>query len=223
MFDISYKFQWASILRTWPAMLEGAWVTVYTAMLSVGLGLLAALILVAMRQSGGKIPSGTARAWVSIARNTPVLLQIYFLYFGLGSVGILISSWSALFVGMTFNNAGYLAEILRSGMMAIPETQTKAARSLGMTAFRTYVDVIIPQVLRKVFHPISNIVISALIMTSFGIIVGLNNDLMGVAKSTADRTYRTFETFLMVAVIYYALAQLVILLSRLIGYRLFRY
>ena len=221
MFD--YSFHWRSAFKALPDMLAGAWVTLETAALSMLLGTLIALLLTVMRQMQHPVPRHFANTWVSIARNTPSLFQIYILYFGLGSFGLHVSSWVALVAGITFNNAGYLAENFRGGLKAVPETQMKAARSLGMSAFQAYRLIIVPQLLRIVFHPLSNQMVWAVLMTSLGVIVGLNNDLTGITQDFNVKTFRTFEYFAIAAVLYYLIAKTIVLVARLMAWRLFRY
>lgn len=221
MFD--YSFHWRSAFKALPDMLAGAWVTLETAALSMLLGTLIALLLTVMRQMQHPVPRHFANTWVSIARNTPSLFQIYILYFGLGSFGLHVSSWVALVAGITFNNAGYLAENFRGGLKAVPETQMKAARSLGMSAFQAYRLIIVPQLLRIVFHPLSNQMVWAVLMTSLGVIVGLNNDLTGITQDYNVKTFRTFEYFAIAAVLYYLIAKTIVLVARLMAWRLFRY
>ncbi|CAE6964609.1 MULTISPECIES: amino acid ABC transporter permease [Pseudomonas] len=221
MFD--YSFHWRSAFKALPDMLAGAWVTLETAALSMLLGTLIALLLTVMRQMKNPALRHFANTWVSIARNTPSLFQIYILYFGLGSFGLHVSSWVALLAGITFNNAGYLAENFRGGLKAVPETQMKAARSLGMNAFQAYRMIIVPQLLRIVFHPLSNQMVWAVLMTSLGVVVGLNNDLTGVTQDYNVKTFRTFEYFALAALLYYLIAKTIVLVARLMAWRLFRY
>lgn len=220
---MSYNIQWSAIRRALPAMLDGALVTIEIAAISMVLGVIIALLLTVMRESPFRILKGIAMSWVSIARNTPSLFQIYILYFGLGSFGLHVPSLVALVAGITFNNAGYLAESFRGGMKAVPDTQVRAARSLGLTATQSYLHIVVPQLLRIVFHPIANQMVWAVLMTSLGVIVGLNNDLAGVTQEINIKTFRTFELFVTAAVMYYCICKLVVGLARLIGWRLFRY
>lgn len=198
-------------------------VSMELAALSMGVGIPVALILAAVRQTRAPGLAAVASSWVSIARNTPALFQVYFLYFGLGAFGIHVSSWMALLGGVIFNNAGYLAENFRGGLNAIPEAQMKAARSLGMSEVKAYLHVIFPQLLRIVFPPITNQMIWALLMTSLGVAVGLNSDLTGVTQEYNELTFRTFEFFSIAAVLYYVMAKLLLLGTRLVSWRLFRY
>ncbi|NMT64545.1 amino acid ABC transporter permease [Marinobacter orientalis] len=221
MFD--YTFQWGAALKALPDLLNGAVVTFNTAALSMIFGVLIALILAVMRETRNPLLNGIANTWVSIARNTPALFQIYLMYFGVGAFGFHVSSWAALVIGISFNNAGYLAENFRGGLKAVPETQRFAARSLGMTAYQTYRLIVVPQMLRVVFYPITNQMVWAVLMTSLGVIVGLNNDITGVAQEYNVRTYRTFEFFALAAVLYYVTAKLIVIVARLLSWRLFRY
>ncbi|MBU1329823.1 MAG: amino acid ABC transporter permease [Gammaproteobacteria bacterium] len=221
MFD--YTFHWRQAFKALPDMLAGAWVTFETAALSMIFGVLIALALTVMRELKNPVARGFANTWVSIARNTPSLFQIYILYFGLGSLGLHVSSWIALLAGITFNNAGYLAENFRGGLKAVPETQVRAARSLGMSAFQAYRMIVVPQLLRIVFYPLTNQMVWAVLMTSLGVIVGLNNDLTGVTQDYNVKTFRTFEFFAIAAVLYYLIAKAIVAVARLLAWRLFRY
>lgn len=163
-----------------------------------------------------------ASIWVELARNTPALLQLFFFGFGLGAFGIHFSPYMIVLMGLTFNNAGYLAENFRGGFKAIPETQIRASRSLGMTAFQAYTRIIIPQVLRIVYHPMTNQMVWAVLMSSLGMLVGFR-ELSGETQFFASRTFRIFEYFAVTAVIYYVIVKIILGVSRLLAMRLFRY
>ena len=184
--------------------------------IALGLGL--ALI----RMSGNPAIAWFAIGWIEIARNTPALLQLFFFSFGLGAYGIHLTPYMVVLCGMAFNNAGYLAESFRGGFAAIPDTQMKAARSLGMTATQAYIRIIIPQVLRIVYYPMTNQMVWAVLISSLGMLVGFH-ELAGETQRQAFRSFRLFEFFLVTAVIYYVIVKIIILSSRLIAWRLFRY
>lgn len=219
----NYTFQWRAVLRSLPEMLQGALVTLEIAVLSMVLGIVLAVLLAVMRQSGNRALSGFATVWVEIARNTPALLQIYMVYFGLGQLGLRVDSFLALLAGITFNNAGYLAETFRGGLRGVPAIQTRAARSLGFSAVDAFRLIVLPQMFRIVFYPLTNQMVWAILMTSLGVVVGLNTDLTGVTQELNVKTFKTFEYFAIAAVLYYLIAKLVTLGARLIGWRMFRY
>jgi len=191
--------------------------------LSMGLGTLLAVFLTLGAQSDRWMLRAPATLWVSVARNTPALFQVYMLYFGLGTFGLHLGSWLALVAGITFNNAGYLAETFRGGLKAIPATQLRAARSLGMSAPQAYRLIVLPQLLRVVFYPLTNQFVWAVLMTSLGVVVGLTSDLAGVTQALNVRTFRTFEFFAIAAALYFLLAKFVGVMTRVIAWRLFRY
>ena len=220
---LNYTFHWNQAFKALPQMLDGALVTLQIALLSMVLGLALALTLTAFRLSGNRILSGFATAWVEIARNTPALFQIYMAHFGLGNFGIHLSPYTALLVGIAFNNAGYLAENFRGALKAIPDTQTRAGRSLGMTPVQAFRLIVLPQMLRVAFLPATNQMVWAILMTSLGVTVGMNTDLAGITQELNARSFRTFEFFALAAVIYYIIAKLVTLAARLLAARMFRY
>ncbi|WP_454818086.1 amino acid ABC transporter permease [Labrys neptuniae] len=218
-----YAFHWNQALKALPQLLEGALVTLQIALLSMAIGLAIAIVLTLFRLSGNRLLSGFASAWVEVARNTPALFQIYMAHFGLGNFGIHLTPFTALLVGIAFNNAGYLAENFRGALKAIPDTQARAGRSLGMTSLQAFRMIVVPQMLRVAFLPATNQMVWAILMTSLGVTVGMNTDLAGVTQELNARSFRTFEFFALAAVIYYLIAKAVTLAARAIAWRMFRY
>lgn len=219
----TYTFQWRQALQKLPLLFDGALVTLQIALLSIAMGVTFAVILAVARNSKSRWAYAPATVWVEVARNTPALFQIYMAHFGLGSFGIHLSPYVALLAGITFNNAGYLAETFRGALRAIPGTQLRAARSLGMPQMQAFRLVIMPQMFRIAFLPTTNQMVWAILMTSLGVTVGLNTDLAGVTQDINVRSFRTFEIFALAAIIYYLLAKAVTLGARLLARRMFRY
>lgn len=193
-------------------------VAVLALLIGIAIGLLLALVRLSERRS----IAWFAVAWIEIARNTPALLQLFFFGFGLGAFGLHLSPYLIVLCGLSFNNAGYLAESFRGGFKAIPDTQVKAARSLGMTATQAYTRIVIPQVFRIVYHPLTNQMVWSVLMSSLGMLVGFR-ELTGETQFLASKTFRIFEFFLVTAVIYYVIVKIILAGSRLLGWKLFRY
>ena len=219
----NYSFRWNQALNSLPQMLEGALVTMQIAVLSMVIGILIAIMLTVFRLSGSRVLRGITATWVEIARNTPALFQIYMAHFGLGGLGIHLSPYMSLLLGIVFNNAGYLTENFRGALKAIPHTQTRAARSLGLSAGQAFGYVVVPQMLRISFLPMTNQMVWAVLMTSLGVVVAMNTDLYGVTSELNARTFRTFELFAIAAVIFYVITKIITLSARLLAARLFRY
>ena len=206
-----YTFRWNQAFQNLPRMLDGALVTLEIALLSMAIGIVFAVALTLFRRSESRILKGFATAWVEAARNTPALFQIYMAHFGLGAFGIHLSPFTSL-----------LAENFRGALKAIPETQARAGRSLGMSSLQAFRLVVLPQMLRIAFLPMTNQMVWAILMTSLGVTVGMNTDLAGVTQDLNARSFRTFEFFALAAVIYYVIAKVVTLAARLVAARLFR-
>jgi polar amino acid transport system permease protein len=220
MFD--YTFQWRPVFAAWPELLSGALITIQITALSMLIGLGAAAFLAICRRSRNRLAYRSATGWVELARNTPALVQIYMAYFGLGAFGLHLSPYTSVLTAISFNNSGYLTEIVRGGLDAVSPQQRNGALSLGMTSFQAYRYVIFPQVLRIVFLPVMNQVVWAMLGSSLGMIIGLD-ELTGATTFQQSLTFRPFEFYFAAAVAYYLLAKGIILTARLIGVRLFRY
>lgn len=221
MFD--YKFQWKQALARLPQMLDGAAVTMEVAVLSMALGIVIAILLTVLRQSPSRGLRAVASSWIELARNTPSLFQIYMAHFGVASFGIHFNPLTSLLIGITFNNAGYLAENFRGALKAISPTQMRAGRSLGMSQSQAFRLIVLPQMLRISFLPMTNQMVWAVLMTSLGVTVGMNSDLYGVTQDLNALTFRTFELFAIAAVIFYLITKCITLGARLLAARLFRY
>lgn len=220
MFD--YNFHWRPVIKSLPELLQASLVTLQVAALAIVIGIVIGIALALMRLGPSRALRWVATAWVELARNTPVLFQLFFFGFGLGAFGLHLSPYLIVLFGLSFNSAGYLAENFRGGFLAIPDTQMRAARSLGMTAWQSYTRIVIPQVLRMVYHPITNQMVWAVLMSSLGMLVGFR-ELSGETQFFASRTYRVFEYFAVTAIIYYVIVKIILLASRLLATRLFRY
>ncbi|MEE8227581.1 MAG: amino acid ABC transporter permease [Kiloniellales bacterium] len=219
---MDYTFHWRPVFRTLPDLVEAGLLTLQVAVESMLIGVILGLGLAMIRMSGRWWMTWFATGWVEIARNTPALLQLFFFGFGLGAFGIHLSPFWIVLCALSFNNAGYLAENFRGGFQAVPETQIKAARSLGMTYMQAYGRIVIPQVLRIVYHPMTNQMVWSVLMSSLGMLVGFR-ELSGETQFLASKTFRIFEFFLVTAVIYYVIVKIILGGSRLLSWRLFRY
>lgn len=218
---MDYVFHWNIVWPALPDMLQAALVSLQIVVFSMVIGTVAAIALALAGLSGNRWLQALNRAWVELARNTPALFQVYFAFFGLGAFHINISPYAAILAAISFNNAGYLSETFRGGFTSLSQNQKFAGLSLGMPPLGVYRHIIIPQVFRMVYYPWTNQIMWALLNTSLGIFVGLN-ELTGETSDLQSASFRTIEFFAVAAGIYYLIAKLVIVLSRLVGWRLFR-
>ncbi|MGH1426625.1 MAG: amino acid ABC transporter permease [Arenicella sp.] len=215
---MDYEFLWRPVFQALPQMLKASLITIEIAVLSMVIGTICALFLFFARESKHFIIRFLSGVWIEVARNTPALFQLFFFKFGLGAIGIIIDSYITVLMALVFNVAGYMAETFRGGFKAVPPSQLNSARSLGMSFFQAQIYVVIPQVLRAVWHPMSNQFIWVMLLTSLGMLVGLR-ELSGETQFLYSKTFRAFEFFAMTAVIYYCIAKITLGLFKLIGWR----
>ncbi len=141
------------------------------------------------------------RAYVTLFLNTPLLVQIFFLYFALPDAGIVLSSLTAVCLGMSLNAGAYLTEIQRAGFRSVRATELDAAATLGFTRLQSIRYVIVPHIARVLFPPLTNQYITLTMTTSVASIFGVE-ELTGRAYNINAVTFRAFEVFSVTAVYY---------------------
>lgn len=208
--NISYNWQWYQIPRylySWDEngftpgpLLEGLKLTLYISFLSLIFSLLIGLVTAIFRLSGSPVASGLARIYLELSRNTPLLIQIFFIYFVLGPVLGLERIPSAILALSLFEGA-YASEIFRSGILSVATGQYEAAYSLGHSHFQTYRHIILPQAIRTVLPPLTSQTVS-LIKDSALVSTIAIYDLTMQAQALIAETYLTFEIWFTVAAIY---------------------
>jgi hydroxyproline transport system permease protein len=218
---MDYVFHWNTVFQKMPEMLHGAFVTLHVSILSMLIGIVIAIFLAIVKINNNKPFCYLATTWIEIARNTPALFQVYMAYFGLGAFGIDLSPYVAVLCALVFNNAGYLAETFRGGFQSIPVTQYSASKSLGMTSFQMYRYIILPQMFRRIYHPLTNQFVWSILMSSLGILVGMS-ELSGETQRLQSLSFRTLEFFIVAAVMYFIITKLVLISSSLISRKLFK-
>ncbi|ABM03328.1 amino acid ABC transporter membrane protein 1, PAAT family [Psychromonas ingrahamii 37] len=217
----NYEFHWNVVFDAFPQLLSGAFTTIHVSVLSMLLGIVIAVLLALGKMSDSKVFYNMANIWIETARNLPALFLIYMAYFGLGAYGIHLSPYFSVFSALVFINAGYLAETFRGGFQSIPTTQYSAAKSLGMNSLKVYRHVILPQMFRRIYHPMTNQFVWSILMSSLGILVGMN-ELSGETQRLQSTSFRTLEFFIVAAAMYFVITKLVLLASGLIAKKVFK-
>jgi polar amino acid transport system permease protein len=218
---MEYQYHWNIVFDKMPELLNAAFVTLHVSVLSMLLGIIIAVFLALGKMSEMKILNYLAGIWIEIARNTPALFQIYMAYFGLGAFGIHLSPYVAVLSALVFINAGYLAETFRGGFQSIPKTQYSASKSLGMNSYQVYKHIILPQMFRKIYHPMTNQFVWAVLMSSLGILVGMA-ELSGETQRLQSLSFRTLEFFMVAAVMYYIIVKFILLSTSLLAKKIFK-
>ncbi|MEV6236007.1 ABC transporter substrate-binding protein/permease [Lentzea sp. NPDC051838] len=164
---------------TWDVLASTAWpmfvglvkVTVPLTALSFAIGLVLALLVALARISSYRVLSGLARGFISIIRGTPLLLQLFIVFYGLPQIGLKFPPFTAAVVAFSLNVAGYAAEVVRSAILSVPRGQFEAASTIGLNYAQTLRRIVLPQAARTAVPPLSNTLLSLLKDTSLGSVV----------------------------------------------------
>lgn len=190
-------------MESLPNLLDGLANTLTLTFISLLAGLVIGIALSLGRVYGNKIISSICIGYIEVIRGTPLLVQLFILYFGLPSIGIVLSPLSAALLGFSINSGAYQAEYLRGSLQSIPSGQMIAARTLGMNKIQSIQNIILPQALRISIPAWSNELIYLLKYTSIAYII-LVKELTAEGKYIASQTFRFIEIFLIIAIIYLA-------------------
>jgi len=184
-----------------PNLLDGLSITLLLTFISLTAGLVIGIALALGRVYGNKIISSFCIAYIEVIRGTPLLVQLFILYFGLPSVGIILTPLSAALLGLSLNSGAYQAEYLRGALQSIPSGQMIAARTLGMNRLLSIQNIILPQALRISIPAWSNELIYLLKYTSIAYIIQVR-ELTAEGRFIAAETFRFIEIFAFIALIY---------------------
>lgn len=185
-----------------PIALGGLIGTIPLALSSFALGLLIALGVALMRISTRSVVSGIARVYISIIRGTPLLVQLFVIFYGLPSIGVTIDPWPCAIIAFSLNVGGYAAEVIRAAIISVPQGQWEAAYTVGMGRTRTLTRVILPQAARVSVPPLSNTFISLVKDTSLASLI-LVTELFKVSQQIAASTYQFMVVYLTAALVYW--------------------
>jgi His/Glu/Gln/Arg/opine family amino acid ABC transporter permease subunit len=205
---MDYAAQTAVLLKgLFPKLLEGFTVTLSVALTSMALALVLGLLLLALRMAKSRLLTVPVKGYIELMRNTPLLLQIYLIYFGLPLLGFFPSEFVCGVVGIALQHAAFLVEILRGGIESISQRQREAARAIGMRRLATFRYVILPQTVLKVLGPLGNQLIVLVKDTSLVSAIGVM-ELTMVGKVAIERSAVSIEIFAAIAVFYLALTSI---------------
>jgi His/Glu/Gln/Arg/opine family amino acid ABC transporter permease subunit len=205
-FDLNF------LRRLIPALLEGAEITVELAVLTMAICLVWGLVVALSQSTRGPL-GWIAGIYIQVVRNTPLLIQLYIVYFGLSMIGMGLSGFASGLLALCVQNGGYVAEIYRGGLQAISARQYEAGRALGMRRWTLYSTVIMPQVIARIVPPLTNQAISIIKDTSQVAAIAVM-EMMKVAQVWVESSANTYDVFLGVAIIYLALTSVANLVGK---------
>lgn len=194
---------WNYFLNTY--LLEGALWTIGLTINTLIFGFILGLALAAMRLSGRVWLDRTAQTYIWIFRGTPLLVQLIIIYTGLPQLGLVrLSVLQSALIGLALNEAAYLSEILRGGILSVAKGQTEAARSLGLKPHQIFRLVVFPQAMRVIIPPLGNSVNGLLKATSIASVISME-ELLRRGQILMQQRFEVLEVFCVVAVIYLAM------------------
>ena len=216
-----YVFQFGLVFQEFPSLLGGAFTTIHLSLLTLVLSLIIGTIGAMCRLSRIAWLRRPATWYVEAIRNTPLLVQLFFIYFGLGQFSIDVPNYLAALIGLVLNNGAYLTEIVRAGIEAIPKSQHDASVSLGMSYAQRMRHVIFPQAFRVIYPPLGNQFIGIILFSSLVSVIAVE-DLALRGKMIISRNFRSFETYIVVTLMYVVMTLTISIALKVLGRRMFR-
>ena len=195
-------------IRFLPDLLKGAGMTLLLTFEGLAAGFVLGLASALARSYGGKFWRGFAVGYIEIFRGTPLLMQLFLLYYGLPGLGITLSREWAAFLALGLNSGAYQAEYLRGSLLAIGDGQMMAGRAIGLSKWSAVFNIILPQSLRLAIPAWANEPVSLLKSTSVVFLIAVP-ELMARAKTVAAKTYDPIGSYMAVAIIYLVLVFIV--------------
>lgn len=189
------------ILNKLPVMLVGSIMTIELTFFSLLFGTLLAVIIAFLRISSRNYINSIARFYLWLFRGTPLILQLFVLYYAFPSFGITLSPFVAAVIGLSLNCAAYMAEIVRGGIISIPRGQYEASNALGLSYLQTMFTIILPQTARNILPAVGNQFIGMLKDTSLVSTIAMV-ELMRTAQLIGSATFKYGEVYLSAAILY---------------------
>lgn len=206
------------IIDSIPILLKGAWITVIVTIISMAFGLIFGMLAALSKLSKIKILRWLANQYIDIIRGTPLLVQLFIIYYGLPQIGITINPFSSAILGLSINTGAYVAEAIRSGILAVDQGQREAAAALGFSSSQTMRLIIIPQALKTMIPPVGNQFLLLIKDSSLVSTITLV-ELTRTAQRIISTTYKPIELYIAAAVIYYVISLLATKLLNLLEKR----
>lgn len=202
---MSLQLDFPAVLERWPSLLAGAALTLELAAFATVLGALLGTLAAVGRGTHNRLIAGACKVYVETIRNTPLLVQIFLVYFGLASLGLKFSAFTVAVAALTINVGAYTAEIMRAGFEAIPRGQIEAAEGLALSRLQIYWHIILLPAIEKVYPALTSQFVLLMLASSVCSQISAE-ELTAVANYIQSDTYRAFETYIIVAVLYVVLS-----------------
>jgi polar amino acid transport system permease protein len=214
------SYQWITLSGYFNDFVHAAWLTLQVTLLAFVLALVLGLLAALAGASRAGLLRAVSSCYIEVIRNTPVLLQIFIVFFGLPSLGITLNAYTAGVIALGVNVGAYLAEVFRAGIQSVPRGQIEAATILGIDRSQIFIEIIMPQAARAVYPAIVNNLIQLLLGTSLLSAIALP-ELTGTATVINSRTLLYVQTFTITLIAYLVLSNCLSWIAASIGGKVF--
>ncbi|HEY9641601.1 MAG TPA: amino acid ABC transporter permease [Coleofasciculaceae cyanobacterium] len=219
---MDYTLQFSVIWNNLGLLIQGIFLTLQLALTSISLGLVLGILGALGRTSGNRFFNGIAVVYVEFIRNTPFLIQLFFFFFGLPSAGLKLSSWQAAVLALAINFGAYSTEIVRAGIEGIRQGQIEAGMALGLSKFKIFQRIVLIPALGNIYPSLVSQIVIAILFTSVVSQISAE-ELTFVGNYLQSRTFRSFEIYLTIALIYVGIVWFIKGIAFVIQKRFFRF
>jgi polar amino acid transport system permease protein len=202
---VSYQFDFAALLPYWPEFAMGVWLTLQLSALATVLGFVLGTLCAIGRADGPPAVKWAVAAYVEVIRNTPLLVQIFLVYFGIATLGVHVSANMAAVAALVVNVGAYTSEIVRAGLESVHKAQLEAAECLGLSRAQTYWHVILRPAVERVYPALTSQYVLLMLASSITSQISAE-ELTAVANRVQSDTFRSFETYIVVGLLYLLLS-----------------
>lgn len=214
------EFQFGSVFAESDRIMRGVMLTIGLSFGAIVMGSILATLLVGLSTLGGRIARICVDAYVELLRNTPFLVQLFMIFFGLPMLGLRMDGFEAALLAMTLNLAAYATEIIRAGVDSVHKSQIEAGYALSFSSRQVFQYVVLQPAFARVWPALSSQFVLMLLASSICSFISVQ-ELSGVASIIEQRTFRSFETYIIVTLIYLVLALSLKVFLLWLGRRLF--
>ncbi|WP_429819000.1 amino acid ABC transporter permease [Ensifer sp. B1-9] len=219
---MGYEFDFSAVWDAWRILLDGTLVALYYTGISSILALILGIMVMVMRRSDVWPVRLSAQVFIEIIRNTPFLVQLFFIFFGLPAIGLKFSVSAAAITALTINTAAYIAEVLRGGVDGLPKGQIEAGKALALNRRQIFFDIVLKPSVRSVYPGLCSQFVLLLLTSS--VVASISApELTYSAQMIESLSFRSFEVYFVVTGIYLALSICLSTLLRLFGRIYFSY
>ncbi|WP_336811958.1 amino acid ABC transporter permease [Bosea sp. MMO-172] len=202
---MKYGLQFRDVFAAWESILEGVWITLLLSGLAMIGGLVIGIACAAARVYGPGWLRRIVGTYVEVIRNTPLLVQLFLIFFGLPTLGLRLDGLTAAIIALVINLGAYTTEIVRAGLEAVPKAQVEAGHSLGLSGLQVFRYVVMFPALKAMFPALASQFVLLMLATSVVSQISVE-DLFHAASIVQSRTFRDFEVYTVIGVLYLGLA-----------------